>query len=551
MASGNPKYYAAAIFAPAVMLAFPILVSGNCYEAFFSLRVGSSDSLVGGMDNRGNPVNIRNATAMAYGLCLETCGGGTWDIGGGWSRFQTFGGNLGTWLFPFLALLSQVPLEGDTILENLMSIFLIIGSPTLAAYSIALTAFNSRWVHRRFSSISYPNAHTAGWILDNFQQSPLRVTGNDLLLGSLIVLPENDQWWSELITFLNSKHHYTWTFSNITSIIWVVFSFFLAAMASLAGKFLFLGCDFSDASLNTQQGLGLAFCWIWLLPILICSLSNAPRCNKTSLHDALRRANQHVYVAAYSGNPVPAHFTVNRPPFSLDIHDGHLRMDHQRGARIYNYDRLMTWSLAVERVYASFQAASSREKRQLPVNSSTGWTKNRKGVLAPSNRRGSPAQVAEYIQAGDHKILPPDLGWRSFNSSMLAVFLTWATIGPAAVLDFALPTKGLGCKSGTRLIYGLFSTVVWAMLVASTRLRYNSINSRPQHKTTNGSLSDQYAKVLSGTAKILACINALWIITSNFLECAGVYDSLLVQFRCALLGLSRLCCHDSNVDGCA
>jgi hypothetical protein len=117
-------------------------------------------------------------------------------------------------------------------------------------------------------------------------------------------------------------------------------------------------------------------------------------------------------------------------------------MDHHRGAPIYNYARLVTWSLAVEKLHAAFQAASSRANKELPVNSGTGWSKNRKGELAPSNRRGSPAQVADYIQSRDHKILLPDLGWRSLNSSVMALFLTWGTIGPAVVLDSALPTKG-------------------------------------------------------------------------------------------------------------
>ncbi|KAJ7833619.1 hypothetical protein B0H14DRAFT_3142558 [Mycena olivaceomarginata] len=429
---------------------------------------------------------------MTYDLCLKTCGSGIWSIGGSWDRWQTSTQSLSQWLFPFLALTSQLPLGKDT------------------------------KVHRRFSDISFPNGRAAAWVLNNFQQSPLRVTANDYLLGSLIVLPDNDRWWSELTAFLNPDHHYSWSFSNVTSVIWVMLSFLLTVMNSFADTP-------TEATLSPYSGLALAFCWIWLLAILICSLNNAPRCDKSALHEALRRANRSVYVAAYNGNCDLGHFTVNRPPLSLDSPDVPLRMDHHRGAPIYNYARLVTWSLAVEKVHAAFQAASSRANKQLPVNSSTGWSENRKGELAPSNRRGSPAQVADYIQSRD-KILLPDLGWRSLNSSVMALFLTWGTIGPAVVLDFALPTKGLGCRSASRLAYGILSTVIWALMVTSNRLSYNwiisdSISDTSRHGNVKQSLSGLFAIVLRRTGKVLSCINATWIVVACVLECTDVYQS--------------------------
>ncbi|KAJ7342854.1 hypothetical protein DFH08DRAFT_925191 [Mycena albidolilacea] len=517
----NQRY--GSMFATAAMLTWPVSVSGDCFSRFMTLRAEPSNSIVGGRDNHGNPVNIRNATAMTYDLCLKTCGGGIWSIGGSWDRWQTSTQSLSQWLFPFLALTSQLPLGKDTKFENFMSVLLTIGSPTLAADSVTLTVLNSRWVHRRFSDISFPNGRAAAWVLNNFQQSPLRVTANDYLLGSLIVLPDNDRWWSELAAFLNPDHHYSWSFSNVTSVIWVVLSFLLTVMNSFADTP-------TEAALSPYNGLALAFCWIWLLAILICSLNNAPRCDKTALHEALRRANRSVYVAAHNGNCDLGHFTVNRPPLSLDSPDVPLRMDHHRGAPIYSYARLVTWGLAVKKVHAAFQAASSGANKQLPVNSRAGWSKNRKGELALSNRRGSPAQVADYIQSRDHKILLPDLGWRSLNSSVMALFLTWGTIGPAVVLDLALPTKGLGCRSASRLAYGILSIVIWALMVTSNRSSYNwiisdSISDTSRHGNVKQSLSRLFAIVLRRTGKVLSCINATWIVVTFVLECTDVYQS--------------------------
>jgi hypothetical protein len=122
-----------------------------------------------------------------------------------------------------------------------MSILLNVGSPTLAAYSVTLTTLNSRWIHRQFSQISYPNAGSAARVLDNLQQCRLEVTIDDYILSSLIVLPENDQYWAELLIFLDVKHSYTWSFANISSIIWVAVAFVLTVVQTFLGELSGLG----------------------------------------------------------------------------------------------------------------------------------------------------------------------------------------------------------------------------------------------------------------------------------------------------------------------
>ncbi|KAI3608193.1 hypothetical protein WG66_006613 [Moniliophthora roreri] len=111
---------------------------------------------------------------------------------------------------PYLALLSQLPFGAQDKLENLSSVLLTLGSPTLAAYSIAITILNGRWIARLFSSHSYPNTRNAIRILSSLQQAPLRVSLDPYLLSSLIILPENDEWWAELVVWIDYTH--TWYF---------------------------------------------------------------------------------------------------------------------------------------------------------------------------------------------------------------------------------------------------------------------------------------------------------------------------------------------------
>jgi hypothetical protein len=81
---------------------------------------------------------------------------------------------------------------------TLPAMLLIIGSPALAAYSLALTVLGRWWMAQRFAAHNCPANRYATQIVSSLQQSPLTVTKTGSLLASRVVLPENDEWWSEL-----------------------------------------------------------------------------------------------------------------------------------------------------------------------------------------------------------------------------------------------------------------------------------------------------------------------------------------------------------------
>ncbi|KAJ7447653.1 hypothetical protein FB451DRAFT_1290065 [Mycena latifolia] len=474
----------------------------------------------GWTDNYGNPVNRTVATGMTYALCLQTFGAGIWDFPGGQSaRWLNFSQ---TFRYEHLELLPPIrdsnfaahgsfhsSLWSRSFLsfENGMSILLNMGSPTLAAYSVTLTVLNSRWIYRLFHGISYPNVKNAVRALNNLQQSPLEVTRDDDILASLVVLPENDEWWSEFLVYLDIKHAYTWSFANVTSIIWVVVAFSLTVIDA-----------FTNIAINSDPGLhsnGLAvgFAWLWLLAILTCYLNAGPRCDTQILRNAIHRANSKAYVATHTGHVVPIDSTSNQPAISLDPPGGPLRADEGRPSPIYNYTRLVSWSRSVLRVYAAFNAASRRAAHHIP----------------PTGRE-SVEQLARYIQyprqsSGDlpHEI--PGLRSRSFYASCMALGLTWGTIGSAILLDCSIPTQGLACRSGGYLIYALNSTIIWAMLLGSSQLTDPSILSSVEKPGRRLSLSAQLAILLRRAAKTLACLNAIWIVLTCTFQFTGVYDT--------------------------
>ncbi|KAJ7458902.1 hypothetical protein FB451DRAFT_1341767 [Mycena latifolia] len=429
-----------------------------------------------------------------------------------------------TWLLPFFAMVSQLPFGGDTIFENSMSILLNVGSPTLAAYSVTLTVLNSRWIYRLFSGISYPSAKNAARVLNNLQQFPFEVSWDGYVLASLVVLPENDEWWSELLDYLDIKHAYTWSFANGASIIWVVVAFSLTLIDAFTSKLCSIVISMPAnhrpisralIQLSIGDGVAVGLTWLWLLAIVICCLNAGPRCDTKILRNAIHHANRKAYIATHTGQAVPLDSTSNPPAISLE---GPLRKDEERSSPIYNYARLGPWSLSVQRIYVAFSAASVRAAHGVPVASDSPWDTSGADAVAPSNRRGS----AEELLGGDPPHDISGLRWRSLYASCMALCLTWGTIGSAILLDWATPTVGLSCRSGGYLIYALNSTIVWAVLLSSSLYPRVSLTEKTRRRC---SLSPTLAIITRRAAKTLACINAIWIVLTCTFQLAGVYST--------------------------
>ncbi|KAJ7702649.1 hypothetical protein B0H17DRAFT_1127599 [Mycena rosella] len=468
------------------MLATGVGASLDCSSKFEQLRQGMFGFIEGGMDNLGHPVNITDATAMSYDLCVSTCGAGIWDVPGGQSaRWLTFSRRFSTWLLPFIAMISQLPFGGDTA--------------------------------------------SAARVLNNLQQSPLDVTRDDSLLFSLIVFPENDEWWSELLVFLDLRHTYTWSFSNVASIIWVVVAFLLTLIDAFTNM---------PQDPFTPNGLGVGFAWLWILAIITCCLNTGPRCDSTILRDAIRRANRKAYVATHSGQPTLLDFGPNQPAISLDAPLGTVRTDEGRSAPIYNYARLAPWSFSVERVYAAFSAASYRAAHRKYVALDISCAIGLGDEVDLARHRGAAAELAGCIQHVPHagaNVLD-GLESRSRHSSLLALLLTWGTIGAAILLEWNNPTRGLACISGSYLIYGLASALIWGMLMLSNRLISRSLLCPPEKTPRWPSLSVKSAIIMRRTAKTLACMNAVWIVLACGLQFAGLYGTCWCTSSALYLG---------------
>nr|GAT60604.1 predicted protein [Mycena chlorophos] len=504
------------------------------FEACLVQVKNGSFGTEGGRDNKGNPVAIENATAITYELCARACGSGPAPF-----VWQIFSQQFSAWLLPFLALVAQLPFGARDPYDNVVSVLLSVGSPTLAAYSLALTVLNGNWIARRFSRVAYPNVRYAIQILSRLQQTPLQIISDNGLLASLVVLPENDKWWSRLVHDLEYTH--TWTISSVASILWVSVAFLFTVIDSFT-------VTIESPTLNAN-GQGVGSVYLWLLPVVIGWLQLGPKCDSKRLRKAVDDANHDLAFVATVTDPSHAHEVEYDFAISLKDHWGSVHRDEQCSPPIYNYARFLPWVQAVNEVYEVFEAAAEKAKNHKSVDSNAWRRSPGFGKIVPENRRGTRAQVEAYVHPQQLKEKNstrwgPDVFSRFIVASVLALALTWSTTGAAVIIVWFTPTRGLGCRSGAYLLYGALSTVVWMLLVLSSGLAHYSdvLDGFNEYDEPIYGLASRVAAWLSialrRLGKTIAAGNAVWIVAACIFQFVSFFDRCYCDS--SVLGLGKL-----------
>ena len=325
-------------------------------------------------------------------------------------------------------------------MDNLESMLLTLGSPTLAAYSLALTVLNRRWIAQLFSNYRYPNVKSALRVLSSLQQSPLRVETDNVLLASLIMLPQNDEWWSEIVVWLEYTH--TWSISAATSIAWVIIAYVFTIVD-------YFSQGIHNVLNNNGQGVGsVGSLWLWLLPIVVGWLQLSPKCDSIRLNQAVERANCIAYVATPTSQPIKASsisgkraITIN--PSELD----EARLDERSTPPIYNYARFLPWVQAVVVVSNAFGIISERDHHHDPVDPGTEWRDRNSetgGAVTASQVENYclPRPGSLYHRPRPRWGLDSSAVSRMFIASALALTLQWGTTSAAVIIVWFTPTIG-------------------------------------------------------------------------------------------------------------
>lgn len=398
------------------------------------------------LTSNGSPISSTDeATALSYHGCSAYCGRGEGSFS--WSVFSQ---EYSQWLLPYLALLSQLPFGSRRKMENLMSVLLTLGSPTLAGYSLCLTLLNARWVKNQlFSQVDYPSAavrKSVVRVLTSLQQVPLRIhPGKSARFESLVVHPDNDDWWTMLATELDYSH--TWSIASATSTAWVVIAYLFTVADSLS--------NVSDNINSNGQGTGSV--WLWLLPIVVGWLILSPKCDYRRVRDAYHKANKQVFVAdPHDPNAPPTHVTSN---FGLTIspspdwewnNKNITSPDEARIPPVFNYARTLSWSRNVYRI-SLFYRAAWRKSRNL-VGADVGRIPgNIRNAVPRESRLGNRNQIIDQCRPDDHEqpgvdtICPPGMFYNMIVASLMALQLQWGTTFAAILAAWFTPTIVTQC----------------------------------------------------------------------------------------------------------
>ncbi|KAL1839921.1 hypothetical protein VTJ49DRAFT_1009 [Mycothermus thermophilus] len=488
------------------------------------------------------------------------------------------------YFLPWLALTAQLPYASGDPIPDIMSFFTALGSPMLLTFSLMMTILNQRWLHRRFRQFKsqFPQSRlldrvrSASKLLEAAQQVPLRLRHGDGWLASLILLDDDEKWekwWADLKRNLRSTRRKL-TVSLVAQMLAAIAAWILTVIGWLG-----------SAMGNADEGLSVSssMLWTWLVPVILgwitVGTQNSPRDIRENLsdppqpsfagwnrHDARRKK------PFYTAQAEDDLSTLGLLGFSIhgdELHPG----------PTYNYARIYTWRYTAARLLAYFEAAAAHlaaenaaretQGRQATTTPDASSLARACGLPRPSeselttypsfnhHRRRRQGSAQEGIDSQgidsqgidsrgidnrgndsrgndsrgiDSRGIDGEFYRQVLGAAATAAAVQWATAGSAIVISYLTDVRGLGCRSGGYLLYGVLSTAAFLSLMGSVHCSRQAILRHREEATTgHGGLSFQFwralALVLRLVGKILVVGNAVWLMLSSLAELIGLFDS--------------------------
>ncbi|KAJ7608726.1 hypothetical protein FB45DRAFT_945782 [Roridomyces roridus] len=489
-------------------------------------------------------------------VCYETCGNNVIKQS---VDFTTSAVIMTTWLLPWLALIAQLPFEAKGWM-NLLSGCLAVGSPVLATYSLALTAFNRWFTFRKFRhlkerALKSTRQNTYGYIQDRLdqaafilvevQQCPMRANQREGELASLLIINDRDRknfWKIAQKDLKNTRRGFTYAF--LAQVL----------MAALAYLFSFIGAV-HDSLGSPEVGFQFASStlWTWMFPVVYgyvqVGSQDQAGCIKEALTDnkviPARDRDDFVHQTAlcpdadlYLRLPKPQGSTSQlSADTQLAVEKDHnpshsqpvpaptwwgfdIRGDERREGPIFNYARIFTWSAFTKHVHNGFESALSKFQRNAPI------------PLTPEDAAAicdlEPQQ--DLVAFEGRKNISATTIHHILGAAFIGLFLQWGTAGAAIFVAYLTTPVGLGCRSGSYLLYSVAATVSWILLVLAHLASHTYMHRLEQDpsKPVSSTLG-AFAVLLRLSGKGLAICNAGWIIASTVLEDIGAFQNCWCQ----------------------
>ncbi|EMD68527.1 hypothetical protein COCSADRAFT_80077 [Bipolaris sorokiniana ND90Pr] len=451
--------------------------------------------------------------------------------------FPIFTSGVTNYLLPWLGLTAQLPYETGSISGNFESFCLAVGSPMLSTFSLMSTALNAHSTSITFAA-KFGNGkatshlreavESAEYFLCNSQQSPIRIKEDQFRqLFDEDTERLRDRWLPLEQRIRKTRRQYT--FSLVAQTFFAV----IAWVLTIVGSYVTSLGQHSEALLLSSGTL-----WTWLVPVVLGWMAAGTQSRKDTVREAIQGeilsgASAPIKaLEAESGfiNPLPRQL-----PQALW---SKVQGDEACQGPAYNYARILTYPKLRDRIVGEFE-----RRRNLP--------ELRVAQADPSE----PVQQVQrnntiQLEAGSsHNVDEPYMTWKDVKessdwkwnfiiSNAIAVFLQWGVTGSAIVISYLTEVRGLGCRSGSYLLYGIFATCAHVLLLISVFLSHHVmlIYQTERWDGATGAVREvprspqikwigRLAVLMRLFGKSVAVINATWIILSSIFELIGFYES--------------------------
>ncbi|KAK1564022.1 uncharacterized protein LY79DRAFT_169789 [Colletotrichum navitas] len=515
-----------------------------------------------------NNITADDVWGISIGLCKEFCGRDKLDMVTSFNRLASGSTN---YLLPWLALTAQLPYETGSTEANIIGVCIGLGSPLLMTFSLMMTILNKRWIRKRFKDLARDcegddfarmktRIKSARTIADEAGQAPIRLLQKDGWLARLVVLDTNTAWWSEAANSLKSTRRGT-TLSLIAQLVVAVIAWVFTVTGSLKQK---VG-DTEEALVLSSGSL-----WIWLVPVIIGWVLVGTQNKKGTVREAIQRANNRIgaeteetgiEVVDNVDSPVladPDTRCVRAPSTTTRTNQPGMRLrifnvagcQRQQGP-VFNYARSISWLNFADRLYMAFEAATNRMKKQRDILSRPGITNDDYVKISadcglapdvcthaggsagrhqqPPANEGPPShELVEYTSLVEMSPLAMSAFWRHVAWSMLvALVLQWGTTGWAIYISYETVVKGLGCRSGSYVIYGVLATASCAAMLLSAWASHFTMRGYQYAQRTTAYL--QFCGAVAVVTRLLGQFlligNTIWLLAISIFELIGFFDS--------------------------
>ncbi|RPA85732.1 hypothetical protein BJ508DRAFT_411723 [Ascobolus immersus RN42] len=465
----------------------------------------------------GTPVDHPDVVGVDDTTCYNYCGSNPEKPS--WEFFST---QFSSWLLPFFALTAQFPYETGKSHQDIMSFFLIVGSPMFAGYTLALTFLSSRWLRAEVRQI-FGQYEKSGRLVPRIVFQPLEdLPGNiertlrycqqePLYIGDLGsrglnrgTMEIHKHYWESLWEkVLEAKRPYTASF--VSQILWVVVAFVFTMIDAFSNDNL--------GKNSTAFGLSIGLLWIWEIPVVFGWVvtgtiwrDEAPSSMIRELKERWKKdadvelqflpASAHISpMASQEEDPVSGLRPVPTP------NSGQVSQ-HQFQMPRPSLHPLTGWPLEEEPenvatglksntlLWATAKGDSHQRGPMFAYARPFTWNYNSLTLLTAYARVYLPDHIPNNHWQGQVKL-------RIALASFLGFLLLWSTVGAAMVLNYNTPAKGLSCRSGGNLLYIIAAVLVWAFMVSAAWLTdqpatYTFESDPPTLDTTSPQTSTQH-----------------------------------------------------------